>query len=71
MIGDLYLWIMIGLGSLMSFAIGSNETDALATTYSSGALSLSKCVSKSKINLSSYLRSDLIIFNIVDPWRYI
>ena len=45
MIGDIYLWSMIGLGSLMSFVIGSNETDALATTYSSGALSLPKCVS--------------------------
>ena len=42
---DLYLWVMIGLGSIMSFAIGSNETDALATTYSSGALSMTACVS--------------------------
>ena len=37
---DTYLYGMIGLSFLMSFAIGSNETDALATTYSNGALSL-------------------------------
>jgi phosphate/sulfate permease len=41
---DPYLWTMIALGSIMSFAIGSNETDALATTYSSGALSMIACV---------------------------
>jgi len=36
---DYYLWFMIGLSFLMSFSIGSNETDSLATTYSSGSLS--------------------------------
>eukprot|EP00347_Sterkiella_histriomuscorum_P021182 403334934 len=35
---------MIVLGSVLSFSIGSNETDALATTYSSGSLSLKQCL---------------------------
>lgn len=44
MSGDLYLWSMTVLAFLMSFSIGSNETDALATAYSSGAMTLLQCV---------------------------
>ena len=43
---DFYLYAMTSLSFLMSFAIGSNETDALATSYSSGALSMIQCVWK-------------------------
>ncbi len=39
---DAYFYWMIALSLLMSFAIGSNETDALATTYSNGALTLTQ-----------------------------
>ncbi len=50
---DSYLYFMIGLSFLMSFAIGSNETDALATTYSNGALTLIQSVKYSiLINLA-------------------
>lgn len=80
---DTYLWVMIGLGSIMSFAIGSNETDALAATYSSGALSMMACVSYSRPNAStayqwSYIRihwrllllqaSEHDNFTINHPW---
>ena len=37
---DIYFWTMIVLASIMSFSIGSNETDALAMSYSSRALNL-------------------------------
>ena len=37
---DAFLYGMTSLSFLMSFAIGSNETDALATAFSSGALTL-------------------------------
>jgi hypothetical protein len=37
---DSFFWGMSVLSFLMSFAIGSNETDALATAYSSGGLTL-------------------------------
>jgi phosphate/sulfate permease len=37
---DPYLIIMIALAFIMSFSIGSNETDALAMSYSSNALTL-------------------------------
>lgn len=45
---DYFFYLMSGLSFLMSFAIGSNETDALSTTYSSGALTKIQCVRKSK-----------------------
>lgn len=41
---DIYFWSMIALASIMSFSIGSNETDALAMSYSSGALNMFNCV---------------------------
>ena len=47
---DFYFWTMNCLSFLMSFAIGSNETDALATTYSSGALTMRQCVIDIPIN---------------------
>ena len=36
----LYLASMMFLAFLMSFSVGSNETDALATAYSSNAMTL-------------------------------
>jgi phosphate/sulfate permease len=41
---DFFLSAMTVLSFMMSFAIGSNETDALATAFSSGALTLPQSV---------------------------
>lgn len=41
---DLYVWSMTIIAFFMAFSIGSNETDALATAYSSGAMTMLQCV---------------------------
>lgn len=45
---DMYFWGMLMFAFVMSFGIGSNETDALAAVYSSGALTLYKAVNLKK-----------------------
>jgi hypothetical protein len=51
MVLDAYFWTMVVLAFVMSFSIGSNETDALAMAYSSGAMNMFNCVSPYSFNL--------------------
>lgn len=50
---DFFFYGMTVLSFLMSFAIGSNETDALASVYSSGAMNPFACVISTK-KMSQY-----------------
>lgn len=61
MANDVYFWVMIILAFIMSFSIGSNETDALAMAYSSGAMNMFTCVS-----IHIYFRYLIVII-----WKYI
>ena len=58
---DGYFWSMIGLAFIMSFSIGSNETDALAMAYSSGAMNMFSCVKIEMLNSIAFLWLDFRI----------